>query len=129
MNTSIETYIVDAFTNKPFKGNPAAVCILDDLLSINQMQSIAKEFGLSETAFISKTNTLNSYSIRYFSPAMEIPLCGHATLAASKVLFEKNPKMETINFKTIHLKVSIKAKINNPIIIDKFINTIRLKCH
>ena len=111
MNTSIETYIVDAFTNKPFKGNPAAVCILDDLLSINQMQSIAKEFGLSETAFISKTNTLNSYSICYFSPAMEIPLCGHATLAASKVLFEKNPKMETINFKTIqNLELLIKKK-------------------
>ena len=101
MNISIETYIVDAFTNRPFKGNPAAVCVLEDPLSINQMQSIAKEFGLSETAFITLNNSELNYSIRYFSPAMEIPLCGHATLAASKVLFEKNPKMDMINFTTV----------------------------
>src|SRR5690606_25188356 len=65
-----------------------------------QMQLIAKELGLSETAFITPTDELNKYSIRYFSPIMEIPLCGHATLAASKVLFQNNLTSK-IHFVTI----------------------------
>lgn len=97
----IETYIVDSFTDKPFKGNPAGICFLNKELSNTQMQSIAKELGLSETAFIIPIDELNKYAIRYFSPIMEIPLCGHATLAASKVLFEINPKMDIIHFKNI----------------------------
>lgn len=100
MNT-IETYIVDSFTDKPFKGNPAGVCVLNSELTDEQMQSIAKEFGLSETAFIIQKGNPNQYNIRYFSPVMEIPLCGHATLASSKVLFEINPKMTDIHFKNI----------------------------
>ena len=60
-----------------------------------------KEFGLSETAFIIQKGNPNQYNIRYFSPVMEIPLCGHATLASSKVLFEINPKMTDIHFKNI----------------------------
>jgi PhzF family phenazine biosynthesis protein len=101
MTTTIETYIVDSFTDKPFKGNPAGVCILKEELTNKQMQSIAKELGLSETAFIIQIDKQNTYSIRYFSPIMEIPLCGHATLASSKVLFEINPKMDIIHFKNI----------------------------
>ncbi len=101
MKNNIETYIVDAFTDEPFKGNPAGVCILHETLSDTQMQSIAKELGLSETAFIRKINHQDAYAIRYFSPVMEIPLCGHATLATSKVLFENNPTMDTIHFKNI----------------------------
>ena len=65
------------------------------------MQSIAKELGLSETAFITLLDKPKKYSIRYFSPVMEIPLCGHATLASSKVLFEINPIMTDIHFKNI----------------------------
>lgn len=99
--TKIETYIVDSFTDKPFKGNPAGVCILQKKLSNEHMQIIAKELGLSETAFITQISRQNIYSIRFFSPLMEIPLCGHATLASSKVLFEKNPKMVSIHFKNI----------------------------
>ena len=99
--TKIETYIVDSFTDKPFKGNPAGVCVLNQKLTDEQMQSIAKELGLSETAFITLINKPNKYSIRYFSPVMEIPLCGHATLASSKVLFEINPKITDIHFKNI----------------------------
>lgn len=99
--TKIETYIVDSFTDKPFKGNPAGVCILNQQMTDEQMQSIAKELGLSETAFIKLINKPNKYSIRYFSPIMEIPLCGHATLASSKVLFEINPTMTDIHFKNI----------------------------
>ena len=87
---TIETYIVDSFTDRPFKGNPAGVCLLNDELSDQEMLSIAKELGLSETAFIGALNAQNEYPIRFFSPVMEIPLCGHATLASSKVLFERN---------------------------------------
>lgn len=99
--TKIETYIVDSFTDTPFKGNPAGVCVLNQKLTDEQMQSIAKELGLSETAFVALIDKPNKYSIRYFSPVMEIPLCGHATLASSKVLFEINPTMTDIHFKNI----------------------------
>ncbi len=101
MPNTIETYIVDSFTDSPFKGNPAGVCMLKNKLQDNQMLSIAKELGLSETAFINKLDHLNTYSIRYFSPKMEIPLCGHATLASSKVLFKKNSNLTKIHFITI----------------------------
>ncbi|WP_340201777.1 PhzF family phenazine biosynthesis isomerase [Ascidiimonas sp. W6] len=101
MTNKIETYIVDSFTDTPFKGNPAGVCVLNQALLPLQMQLIAKELGLSETAFITQIQKPNKYAIRYFSPVMEIPLCGHATLAASKVLFEIMPKMEKIHFKNI----------------------------
>jgi len=97
----IETYIVDSFTDKPFNGNPAGVCILKSELSDKKMQSIAKELGLSETAFINNLTEQNKYTIRYFSPKMEIPLCGHATLAASKVIFEKNEELSKIHFVNI----------------------------
>jgi PhzF family phenazine biosynthesis protein len=116
--TKIETYIVDSFTDKPFKGNPAGVCILTSELSDNEMQLIAKELGLSETAFINKLIEENKYSIRYFSPKMEIPLCGHATLAASKVIFEKNEKSSKINFINIQkLDLSIQ-KIGEDIVME-----------
>jgi len=95
---TITTYIVDSFTNEIFKGNPAAVCLLDNEISETLMLSIAKEFNLSETAFVQKLDKNNTFSIRFFSPKIEIPLCGHATLAASKVLFEKNPGMDQIHF-------------------------------
>jgi len=101
MKKSIETYIVDSFTNEPFKGNPAGVCILTELISEDQMLSIAKELGLSETAFVFKLNEPNKYSIRYFSPKREIPLCGHATLAASKILFSKIIDLNNLTFVNI----------------------------
>ncbi|MEX0906324.1 MAG: PhzF family phenazine biosynthesis protein [Balneolaceae bacterium] len=99
--TSIETYIVDSFTDEPFKGNPAGVCILKQKLKDDTMLSIAGELGLSETAFITKTGRSNSYNIRYFSPVMEIPLCGHATLASSKIVFDKDDTLDEIRFHTI----------------------------
>lgn len=118
MPNTIETYIVDSFTDKPFKGNPAGVCVLNNVLSDEQMQLIAKELGLSETAFITHINEPNRYTIRYFSPKMEIPLCGHATLASSKVLFENNPKLLDIHFITIqNLDLRIN-KIGNKIAME-----------
>ncbi len=111
MKGLIETYIVDSFTDKPFKGNPAGVCILKNKLKDSQMLSIAKELGLSETAFINKLDHLDTYGIRYFSPKMEIPLCGHATLASSKVIFEKNSSLTKIHFITIqNLDLKIQCK-------------------
>jgi len=83
----IKIFQVDAFTDKLFRGNPAAVCILNDWRSDSQMQSIAAENNLSETAFIVKKGACE-YAIRWFTPTVEVSLCGHATLASAFVLFE-----------------------------------------
>ncbi len=76
----IPIYQIDAFTDKVFKGNPAAVCILHDWIEDKILQNIAGENNLSETAFVVPRN--NIYEIRWFTPQTEINLCGHATLAA-----------------------------------------------
>ena len=83
---TIPQFIVDAFTDTVFKGNPAAVCLLDEWLSDNTLQNIAKENNLSETAFTVKKN--GYYDLRWFTPGGEIDLCGHATLATAFVLFQ-----------------------------------------
>src|SRR5512135_245963 len=79
-------YQVDAFTDKPFSGNPAAVCITDKLQDEDWMQNVAREMNLSETAFLHKQ--AEGYNLRWFTPAVEIELCGHATLASAHVLWE-----------------------------------------
>jgi PhzF family phenazine biosynthesis protein len=83
----MKTYFVDSFTSEKFKGNPAAVCLPDTDLQVDTMQKIAAEIGFSETAFIRPIKD-NIYSIRFFTPKIEIPLCGHATLASSKIIFD-----------------------------------------
>jgi PhzF family phenazine biosynthesis protein len=84
---NFKMYQVDAFTNTLFAGNPAAVCILgSEWLPDTMMQQIAAENNLAETAFIVGTGT--RYSIRWFTPAVEVDLCGHATLASAHVLFQ-----------------------------------------
>ncbi|MCH9650603.1 MAG: PhzF family phenazine biosynthesis protein [Deltaproteobacteria bacterium] len=83
----MKTFIVDSFTEEPFKGNPAGVCFVDGYLEPDRMILIAQELNLSETAFIQPTSSNGNFSIRYFSPKMEIPLCGHATLASAQVVF------------------------------------------
>ncbi|MFS1436850.1 PhzF family phenazine biosynthesis protein [Shewanella sp. 10N.286.48.A6] len=82
----LEIYVVDAFTKQQFKGNSAAVIPISQWLDDELMQRIAAENNLSETAFIKRLAT-NHYEIRWFSPLTEIDFCGHATLAASSVLF------------------------------------------
>lgn len=119
MKNNIETYIVDSFTNETFKGNPAGICLLKNNLSEEKMQSIAIELSLSETAFITPLEEPNTYTIRYFSPVMEIPLCGHATLAASKVLFEKNSDLPKIHFKNIQ-DIDLKIEKRNEKIAMEF---------
>ena len=81
----IPFYQVDAFTDQAFKGNPAAVCVLDTWLSDHLLQQIAAENNLSETAFIVPLAT--GYELRWFTPTTEVELCGHATLAAAYVIF------------------------------------------
>jgi PhzF family phenazine biosynthesis protein len=74
----MKTYFVDAFTQEKFKGNPAAVCLPDTELNSETMQNIASEIGFSETAFVKKVSG-NTYSIRFFTPKFQMPLCGHPT--------------------------------------------------
>lgn len=80
----MDYYIVDAFTSKLFKGNPAGVCVLNKKLPLELMQKIAEENNLPETAFIVKNKA--GYELRWFTPKAEIDLCGHATLAAAYVI-------------------------------------------
>ncbi|MFI8492318.1 PhzF family phenazine biosynthesis protein [Peribacillus butanolivorans] len=93
-------YVVDAFAEKVFEGNPAGVCIMEEWLSDDTMQKIATENNLSETAFAVKDG--ESYRLRWFTPADEIELCGHATLATAYVIanyYENN--VEEIKFQTM----------------------------
>ncbi|MBI2158600.1 MAG: PhzF family phenazine biosynthesis protein [Candidatus Rokubacteria bacterium] len=77
---------VDAFTDTPFHGNPAAVCVLPDERDAAWMQAVAAEMNLSETAFLVKR--ADGFGLRWFTPAVEVDLCGHATLASAHVLWE-----------------------------------------
>ena len=83
----LDIYQVDAFTSDLFKGNPAAVVPLDSWISDDVMQNIAAENNLSETAFYVRNN--EGFEIRWFTPTIEVDLCGHATLATSFVVFER----------------------------------------
>jgi PhzF family phenazine biosynthesis protein len=83
---SYTIYQVDAFSNQPFKGNPAAVCIIPPDTSENWMQKVAQEMNLSETAFLVRTQ--DGFNLRWFTPAAEVDLCGHATLASAHTLWE-----------------------------------------
>ncbi|NRD74454.1 PhzF family phenazine biosynthesis protein [Shewanella sp. VB17] len=94
---NVKIHIIDAFTDVRFKGNSAAVIIIDSWLSDELMQSIASENNLSETAFV-KRFTSEEYQIRWFSPITEIDFCGHATLAASFVIFNENQYVDEIKF-------------------------------
>jgi predicted PhzF superfamily epimerase YddE/YHI9 len=91
---------VDAFTDRPFRGNPAAVCIMDGARDTAWMQSIAAEMNLSETAFLEARP--DGWSLRWFTPTTEVDLCGHATLASAHVLWEEKllPPGEIARFHT-----------------------------
>ncbi len=104
----LEIYQVDAFTEKVFGGNPAAVCPLEKWLTSEQMQQIAMENNLAETAFFVKKN--HAFEIRWFTPSVEVDLCGHATLAAAHVLFKHlnypESKITFISARSGELRVS-----------------------
>ena len=94
----LDIYQIDAFANKPFEGNPAAVVPLKSWLSETMMQTIAGENNLAETAFFVEES--EGYSIRWFTPLAEVSLCGHATLASAYVLFSQNPHLSEIIFRS-----------------------------
>ncbi len=96
----IPYYQVDAFTNVPFKGNPAAVCISAEPLPDQLMQEIAAENNLAETAFVSPDN--GAFNLRWFTPVVEVPLCGHATLATAHILWQEGlaDRQQVIHFNT-----------------------------
>ena len=83
-------YIADAFTDKKYAGNPAAVCILRNSETVDHdkewMQRVASEMNLSETAFVKKNIENSEFLLRWFTPLVEVELCGHATLATSHIL-------------------------------------------
>ena len=84
-------FTVDAFTGKPFSGNPAAVCLADGVTDSTWMADVAREMNLSETAYVSSRGD-GSFDLRWFTPGIEVDLCGHATLASAHVLWEEGRK-------------------------------------
>ena len=86
---SVKITQVDAFADRPFAGNPAAVCVLSEAASAEWMQKVAREMNLSETAFLRWLDAESAYELRWFTPTVEVELCGHATLAAAHVLWEE----------------------------------------
>lgn len=97
---TVPIFQVDAFTDRPFAGNPAAVCILPEPASAAWMQNVATEMNLSETAFLHQQ--ADGFSLRWFTPAVEVDLCGHATLASAHILWEAGhlPADEPARFHT-----------------------------
>ncbi len=101
---SLDLYTVDAFTDRAFAGNPAAVCLLTEPRDAAWMQSVAREMSLSETAFLHpRTPRTEGWSLRWFTPAIEVELCGHATLASAHVLWRSGRLAagETARFHTL----------------------------
>lgn len=96
----MKIWTVDAFAERPFKGNPAAICVLDSFLDDSLMQSIAAEINLSETAFIVPKSD-SHFLIRWFSPKDEAPICAHASLAGAHILWEQGfTKSSTFAFES-----------------------------
>jgi len=126
----MEIHTVDAFTSKPFTGNPAAVCLLEDDIADELKQQIAKEMNISETAFVTKQkqcdkfSTSSSFNLRWFTPSTEVALCGHATLAAATVIFRiAGNSSKVISFSTAsgiltaereHQKIVLELPVNPP---------------
>lgn len=107
----MKQYIVDAFTDKPFAGNPAAVCVMESWPSEEAMMKLAMENNLSETAFIVKEE--QGYHLRWFTPGTEVELCGHATLASSYVILNYyEPDSDEVTFNTLSGKLTIHRKGN-----------------
>ncbi|MFH4156061.1 PhzF family phenazine biosynthesis protein [Acinetobacter bereziniae] len=100
----MKMYQVDAFTQQLFKGNPAAVLVLDEWLDHALMQNIALENNLAETAFVKRIDDEN-YQIRWFTPKVEVDFCGHATLASAFVLFKDYTSAKTIRFHVKNLGI------------------------
>ena len=110
---------VDAFTDQPFAGNPAGICLFEDQsLTDDQLLAIAAEVNLPETAFLWPNET--GYRLRWFTPTVEVSLCGHATLASAHVLWETGrvARQSPIRFQTLSGELTATAKPNHWIELD-----------
>jgi len=108
----IPFYQIDAFTSSLFSGNPAGVCLLDNWLEDATMLAIAAENNLSETAFLVPSN--EDYKIKWFTPKVEVDLCGHATLASAFVIFNYVDKScDTVCFDSVSGPLTVKRETNN----------------
>jgi PhzF family phenazine biosynthesis protein len=120
---SCPIYIVDAFTDKMFGGNPAAVCLLRRKHVDSVLQSVAAEMNLSETSFLRPLEQKllresKSFSLRWFTPKLEVPLCGHATLATAAVLFyDLNILADEVHFET-RSGILVAARYEHRILLD-----------
>ena len=109
--------VVDAFTSVPFAGNPAAVCVLKQDQPAAWMQSVANEMNLSETAFLLPEGE-NVYRLRWFTPKVEVRLCGHATLASAHVLWEEGQTAKQLQFETLSGRLSAERQEDGWIALD-----------
>jgi PhzF family phenazine biosynthesis protein len=111
-------FTVDSFTEQPFKGNPAGVCLLGSPADDTWMQSVASEMNLSETAFVTGLEDTQPYSLRWFTPLVEVALCGHATLAAAHVLYSIGAAEGPIEFSTLSGILTVNQHTDNSIRMD-----------
>lgn len=113
----VPLYQVDAFTDRLFAGNPAAVCPLEAWLPDATMQAIAAENNLAETAFFVRDG--NDYALRWFTPTVEVDLCGHATLAAGHIVFRFiEPERDKANFRTLKAGTLVVARSGDMLVMD-----------
>ncbi len=115
----IEMHIIDAFADSPFRGNPAAVCLLERYPSDPWLQQVAMEMNLSETAFLSPQED-GSHRLRWFTPTVEVDLCGHATLASAHYLWEtgRAERNRTLTFHTLSGQLTASASEDGWIRLD-----------
>lgn len=114
----IPIYIVDAFSDRPFAGNPAGVCLLDGPAEADWMQQVAAEMRHAETAFLYKED--DGWGLRWFTPTTEVDLCGHATLASAHVLFETGElgEDEIATFYTASGPLHVRSEANGRLAMD-----------
>jgi len=110
-------YQTDAFTDTPFGGNPAAICLPDEPMEARVMQAIAQEMNLSETAFSEPPDKSGDRRLRWFTPTTEVPLCGHATLAAAAVLFDRGAD-SPVRFRTLSGVLTVHKEENGALRMD-----------
>ena len=110
-------YQVDAFADKLFGGNPAAICPLPQWLADATMQAIAAENNLAETAFFVREGS--NYALRWFTPTVEVDLCGHATLASAHIVFRfLEPQRESVDFRTLKAGMLSVARVGDMLVMD-----------
>jgi PhzF family phenazine biosynthesis protein len=113
-----QLWLVDAFTDAPFRGNPAGVVALDEDVSTEWMAAVARELGVSDTAFVLRSSSSeDDFALRWFTPAAEVDLCGHATLAAAHCLFDDGAA-DPIRFLTRSGLLIVRRRLGGSLVMD-----------